>query len=461
MGAVQEEGNVMMHDAREQALFSSAPIGKAIWALAVPAVISQIITVIYNMADTFYIGQLGDPNQVAAATLAMPLFVMLTAISNLFGIGGASVISRALGAGQSERAQRCAAFCIWTSAAVALLYGLVLLAVRPTLLPLLGTDALTHNWTSQYLFWTVCVGAVPTVLNPELAHLVRAEGYSRQASFGVAFGGVLNILLDPLFLFVFKLHIVGAAIATLLSNLAATVYFFVFLYKIRRTTVITPAPKYYTLGGHIPMDVVTVGLPSFLISMMATVSNTVLNHIIAKESNEAVAGMGIAKKINLLAFSVSQGLTQGTLPLIGFNYASGDRGRMTQAIRRLFFACLLVSLGIMTLQFTGAGVISQLFIDDAATVSYGQTFLRIICLAGPTSAMLFFSITVFQATGKRVQPIILSMLRKGSTDVALMVLFFHWLGVRGVAWATPAADCVALCVCAALILPYLKKLNRV
>ena len=202
-------------------LFETMPISRAVIALVIPTIISQIITVIYNMADTFFIGQLNDPNQVAAATLIMPPFVMMTGIANLFGIGGASLIARSLGAGDRERAKRCSSFSIYTAALFALIYGLAVYFSSPFLFPLLGSDANTYGFCMEYALWTIAVGAVPTILNACLAHLVRAEGYAKEASFGVALGGVLNILLDPIFIFVFDLGVAGAAIATILSNLIA------------------------------------------------------------------------------------------------------------------------------------------------------------------------------------------------------------------------------------------------
>lgn len=450
----------MTGELEKERLFTSVPVGKAVVTLAVPTVISQLITVVYNMADTFFIGQLGDPNQVAAATLAMPVFIFLTAFANLFGIGGASLISRCLGAGEREKAKRASSFCIWSAIAASFCYGIAMILFRGALLPVLGADADTSGFCSSYIFWTVGVGAVPTVLNAELAHLVRSEGYAGQASFGVAFGGVLNIVLDPIFIFSLKMEIAGAAVATMLSNLAATVYFFCFLYKIRKGTVITPSPRWFALSQGIPAEVLTVGLPSFIMTLMSTLSNLTLNKIIAGYSNEAVAGMGIAKKIDLMAFAIAQGMTQGTLPLIGYNYSSGNRKRMTAALKVLLFDCLIVAFSAVALMFFGATPITRCFIDDSATVAYGRTFLRIVCLACPTTALNFLAITVFQATGRKTQPLILSLLRKGGLDIPLMMLFNSFAGISGIAWATPLADALALVVSAALLIPYLKKLAR-
>ena len=453
-----------MHKAKQtedkEALFTQMPVGKAVLSLAVPTVISQLITVVYNMADTFFVGQLNDPAQVAAATVSMPLFMLMTALTNLFGIGGASLISRSLGAKEPERAARCSAFCVWSAAGAALVYGAAVLCLRPWLLPVFGANEDTWHHVSNYLFWTVGLGALPTILSGVLAHLVRAEGYARQASLGVALGGILNMALDPLLLFVFSMEITGAAIATFLSNVAALGYFLRLLYKIRGRSVLTLSPGYFTLRARIPGEVLSVGLPSFLISLMATVSNTCLNRYVSAYSNEAMAGMGIAKKIDLLAYAIAQGMTQGTLPLIGYNFTSGDHKRMKAAIKAAFAYSFLVACAGAVLLWTLAAPISRCFIADAETVRYGQRFLKIICLACPTTAVNFMVITVFQAIGKKVQPLCLSLLRKGSLDVVFMLLLNGAVGVSGIAWATPFADWIAFVISVALIVPQLRQLKN-
>lgn len=383
---------------KKASLFSDVPVSKAVLILAVPTVISQLITVVYNMADTFFIGQLNDPLQVAAATLAMPCFMFLTAFANLFGLGGSSLISRCLGMDDREKAAHTAAFCIWTGIAAAFLYGIGILLFEPVLFPLLGAKEETWGYLRQYVFWTIGVGAIPTVMNAEFAHLIRSEGYSKTAGFGVALGGILNIALDPVFIFGLQMEIAGAAIATMLSN-------------------------------------------------------TALNHIVAGYSNTAVAGMGIAKKIDLLAYAISQGMTQGTLLLIGYNFSSGNVKRMKQSIKTAFLYSLIVAVcGTIVLYFSAAPI-ARGFISDAETVHYGQTFLKIICLACPTTAINFMVITVFQAIGKKVQPLFLSLLRKGSLDILFMLLLNNVMGISGIAWATPFADWVAFVISLVLIIP--------
>lgn len=443
----------------KEELFTTAPVNTAVIKLAVPTVISQLITVVYNMADTFFIGQMGDPNQVAAATLSMPIFIFLTAFANLFGIGGASTISRFLGVGNREKAKRTASFCIWSAFAVSVCYGIIIVLLRSKLLPILGTNEATNALCASYVFWTVGVGSAPTVLNAALSNLIRTEGYSAQAGFGVAFGGVLNIVLDPIFIFALGMEIKGAAIATLLSNTAAAAYFFAFLYRNRRVTTITPAPRYYTLGYGIPGEVISVGLPSFIMALMSTLSNLTLNKLIAGYSNEAVAGMGIAKRIDLIAIAIAQGMSQGTLPLIGYNYSAGNLDRMIKALKALLADCMIVAFVGLTVMVFGAKAITQCFISDAATVEYGRQFLRIVALACPTTSVNVLAITVFQATGCRVQPLILSLLRKGGFDIPIMLAANALVGISGIVWATPLADTLAMLVSLAMILPFLKRLK--
>ena len=212
-------------------LFERTRVSKAVLILAIPTVLSQLMGVIYNMADTFFIGQLNDPNQVAASTLALPLFILTVSISNLFGIGGASFISRCLGKKHLKKARAGSAFCIWTSMVLALFYGLLIWVFRQSILPWIGTNQETYALTSDYLFWTIAVGSVPVMLNPMFANLIRSEGFAKQASFGMAMGAVLNVILDPIFIFGFNLKIEGAAIATLISICFSSCYFLFFLYK--------------------------------------------------------------------------------------------------------------------------------------------------------------------------------------------------------------------------------------
>lgn len=218
-----------MEEKSEKYLFEAMPVAKAVATLAIPTIISQVVTMIYNLADTFFIGQLGDPTMVAAVSLVSPWFNLLTALGNLFGLGGSSLISRMLGAKNHRDIKHAAAFSVWGGAAATLIFSLITFLARTPLLNFLGASPDTYGYAESYLIWVVVFGGVPTMVSLTLGHLLRSEGHARQASMGMMFGGILNVALDPVLIFGFHMAVAGAAIATALSN-AASVVFFVIQY---------------------------------------------------------------------------------------------------------------------------------------------------------------------------------------------------------------------------------------
>ncbi len=441
-------------------LFETMPVKKALLSLIIPTTISQMINVLYNMADTFFIGQLGDPNQVAAATLAMPPFIMMAGFANLFGIGGSSLISRSLGLGDRKKASHSASFCIYSAICLSLIYGLAIYITRPWLLPLLGTDADTYNYCHQYMFWTITMGGIPTVLSACFAHLVRAEGYSKEASIGIAMGCILNVIFDPIFIFAFDMKIEGAAIATMLANVCSLIYFIILITKNKKTTVIKLSPKNYSISYGIPKEILLVGFPSFLMLLMGTTSNLILNKLIVSYSNAAMAGAGIGKRLDMLAFAIANGMTQGAMPLISYNFASGNHKRMDSAVKNAFiFAASVATVGALFL-FICAVPVVKLFIDDAETVAYGQYFLKTICVTCPAISITMMTISIFQATGQKIKPLILSFFRKGGFDIPLMFILNSKIGVNGIPIATPTSDLLAMVVALIMFVPYWKKLKK-
>ncbi len=435
---------------------------RSVLELALPAVISQIIMVVYNLADTYFVGRTDDPNKVAALTLCMPMMLLMTGMANLFGIGGSSMIARFLGRGDFNKAQRSSAFAIWCAVMLGFIYSLAVLVFCPTVLRLLGATDSTFKFAREYLTWVVIAGALPSILNALLAHLIRAEGNSRLASLGVSMGGVLNICLDPLFMFVLLPtghETQGAAMATMLSNTAAAVLFAVHIIRHGKESVLTLDPRNVSLKDGIPSGVISIGIPSFLMTILSSFSNIVVNNLISAASSAAIAGMGIAKKINMLSFRVTTGITQGSLPLIVFNHSAGNYRRMKKSIAisagisvGFAFICMLVS------RTFGAQLV-RLFIDNEETIAYRSSFIRIICFAMPLAAVSMSSMMMFQAAARKVESTALSVLRKGILDVPLMFILNRSLSVRGVAMATPIAEALGVCICAVLLIRFFRSLG--
>ena len=451
--------------AKETRIFEEYPILRAVLTLAIPTVISQIILVIYNMADTFFIGMTGSDAMLTSVTVCMPAFMFLSAISNLFGVGGASVIARSLGAGEIKKAKYTAGFAFWGCVSVTALYSLgALLLIHPYVDALGGVDALVHDNACRYLRWTVIVGGVGTSLNALLGHLVRSEGRSVQAGFGIALGGVLNIALDPLFMFVILKpgnEVAGAGIATMLSNLCATLYFLAVIRANRARSVLSLKPTRRSFDYEIPADVLSTGLPACLMTLCENISYAVLDRLMASFGMMAQAGIGVAKKVNMLAHCMVRGMAQGVLPLIGYNFASNNHHRMKRAVVLSASISIGLAAAWMAVSLLFSRSMIGVFIQHKSpSLDYGAAFLRILCIGGPFSACAYTFISFFQATGESLKSFVLAMLRKGLLDIPLMFMLLRPIPIYGIVWATPIADFVCCGVSLMLFMGFFHRLNH-
>ena len=463
---MDQRGVTAMRDlAKETRIFEEYPILRAVLTLAIPTVISQIILVIYNMADTFFIGMTGSDAKLTAVTVCMPAFMFLSAISNLFGVGGSSVIARSLGAGDIKKAKYTASFAFWGCVVLTAAYSLgALLLIHPYVNALGGIDPQVHDNACRYLRWTVILGGVGTSLNALLGHLVRSEGRSMQAGFGIALGGVLNIALDPLFMFAILKpgnEVAGAAIATMLSNLCATVYFLMVIRANRDQSVLSLRPTRRSLDHDIPGDVIATGLPACLMTLCENISYAVLDNLMASFGMMAQAGIGVAKKVNMLAHCIVRGMAQGVLPLIAYNYAAGNYRRMKKTV----VLSTAISVGLAAACMAASLLFSKnligVFIQHASpSLDYGAAFLRILCIGGPFSACAYAFISFFQATGESLKSFVLAILRKGLLDIPLMFMLLRALPVYGIVWATPIAGTVSCAVAVALFGAFIHRLGH-
>ncbi|MBQ3695513.1 MAG: MATE family efflux transporter [Alphaproteobacteria bacterium] len=441
-------------------LFQKMDVRRAVLTLVWPTIISQLIGVVYNMSDSFWIGQLNSPAQMAAATLCLPTFLFTMGISNIFGIGGASLMARCLGTKNYKKARATCSFCVWTAIVCALIYSFLFYVFDRQILHFIGATEETYLYSEKYAFWVVVLGAIPATLNGLFGHLVRSEGYAKQASFGMVLGLVLNIILDPVFIFVLNLEIVGAAIATILSMMVGCGYFIWFIKTRPAKSILTLKLKYYQARKRIASEVLLVGFPSTLMSFMAVASNVVLNVLTAGYSTFAIAGMGIAKRLDMVIFAISNGMGQGVLPLIGYTYAAKDFKRLRSAIKITFIYSMILAVLITLYLYFGANWTTQLFIEEPTTVAYGRDFLKIICLTCPCVSLTLIIMTIFQAAGKKIQPTILSIIRKGGLDIPLMFILNAWIGVMGLAWAIPVEDVLAMVVAIGLFIPFWRELKK-
>ena len=434
-------------------LFEKAPVPKAVMAMSVPTIISSLVMVIYNLADTYFVGMLNDHIQNAAVTLSAPILLAFNAVNNLFGVGTSSMMSRALGRKEYDTVRCASAVGFYCTVFCSFLFSVIYITVKNPLLAVLGTDADTLAATAEYMKWTVAFGAMPAILNVVMAYMVRSEGSTMHASIGTMSGCVLNILLDPVFILPqgFDMGAAGAGFATFISNCAACLYFFCLLFVKRKKTYVCVDPRKFLPTREIMREICGVGIPASIQNLLNVVGMTVLNNFTSSYGSSAVAAMGIAQKIDMVPMNIAFGFSQGIMPLISYNYASGDRERMKKTV--VFSAKLTISAltAVAACFFIGSGFWMGLFIQNEEIIRYGASFLRGLCLALPFFNMDFLAIGVFQAVGMGKKAFFFAILRKIIMEIPAIYLLNKLVPLYGMAYAQLVTE-VILAAAAILVL---------
>lgn len=438
------------------------PIPRAVAKLAVPTILSSLVTVLYNLADTYFVGMLNNSVQNAAVTLAAPLILAFNAVNNLFGVGSSSMMSRALGSRDYETVHRSSAFGFYCSIFCGLLFSLLYVIFQPFVLTILGADTTTAEATAGYLRWTVACGAAPTILNVVMAYLVRAEGAALHASIGTMSGCILNIILDPIFILPWGLNMgaEGAGLATFLSNCVACGYFFVLLYVKRENTHVCIKPSMFCLKRRIVLGVCGVGIPASIQNLLNVTGMTVLNNFTSSYGSDAVAAMGITQKINMVPMQIAMGLSQGIMPLISYNYASGNTPRMKKTLTFATKIAISSLVAVAAGYFVGAGFLVRLFMQNPEIVAYGTRFLRGFCLGLPFLCMDFLAVGVFQAVGLGKNAFVFAILRKVVLEIPALIILNALFPLYGLAYAQFAAEIILAAAAVVVLIRMFAKLEK-
>ena len=445
-------------------MFEEMPVPQAVAKQAVPTVVSSVVMILYNLADTYFVGMLNDPIQSAAVTLVAPVILLFNAVSNLFGLGAASYMSRSLGKKDYKAVSETSAFGIYGGLISAVFFALLCALFRSPLLNVLGADALSRDATLRYLRWTVYFGAVPSILSIVLSSMIRSEGASLQASAGMIGGCVLNIILDPFFILPFGLNMgaAGAGLATMLSNTCACLYLLgCILSKLRHgDTYISLDVRHVSFDREIIREVLTVGVPISVQNILNVTGATLLNNITSGYGTDAVAAMGIAHKVNTVPLYVSMGLGQGIMPLVGYNYAAGNGKRLKKIIRfatALTAGFILLTAGAM---YLGSYGIIEAFMKNDAVVAIGGRLLRAFCLGLPFLAFDFLFIGCFQAVGMGKESLIFAILRKLVLEIPAIVLLDRLAPLYGLPYSQLVAELVLASVEGIVMLRLFKKVEN-
>ena len=433
-----------MKDTKDQKyLFETASVPYALAVMALPAVVSQLIALIYNLADTWFIGRTNNPYMVASCSLVLPIYMLAVVISNVFGVGGGTLIARLIGKNEDQEASRVSAACIWMSMASAVVYSILCLVFMNPILRLLGASDAVFGYARQYMLFVIVIGGIPVILNNTLSSMLRSIGLSSEASFGLSMGGIVNIVLDPLFMFVLLpdgQQVLGAAVATMLSNVAGFFYFIVVYRKECSRTILRFRMQGQKLSGGSLRSIFSVGIPAATSLLLFDACMTVINRLSAGHGDIELAAIGIVLKTERLPLNIGIGICLGMVPLLAYSYAAGNIRRMDAVFHFGRAVGLLIGAVSVILYYVFAPDIMQAFIADADTVRFGTQFLRARCFATPLMFLCFTMVHFTQAIGRGKESFWLPVFRQLVFNIPILFLLDRLYGMMGIVWTQAIAD---------------------
>lgn len=439
------------------AVFEKASIPKAVFSNTIPAMAAMLMVLIYNLADTFFIGQTHDAFMVAAVSLATPVFLIFMALGTIFGIGGTSVISRSMGAGRKEYAKKVCSFCFWSCLVVGGIMELLLFVFMDPILKMIGASSETWDYAKEYLQIVALAGPCVLVSNC-YANIIRTEGRAGMAMVGQLAGNLLNVVLDPIMILGLGWNVKGAAVATALSNLVSMIYYIWYLTSGK--SMLSIRPRDFSVKENIAGNVLSIGVPAALGDILMSVSNIIINAQMAQYGDMAVAGIGVAMKVTMITGMICIGFGQGVQPLLGYCVGARNWKRFKNSLRFSVLFALGMSTAMTVLCYLFTGQIVQAFLSDPEAYDYAYKFARILLSTSFLFGMYYVLSNALQAMGAATSALIINISRQGLIYIPALFLLQSLFGVDGLVWAQPVADVISVALVIALCLAACRKMIR-
>lgn len=410
--------------------------------------LGQLTTLIYNIADTFFVSMTKEPAMIAAVTLCAPILLIIMSIASIFGMGGSSVIARLLGEEKKKEAGRTMNFCVYAmvfSGVITLVLGLIFL--QP-LANMSGADADNMAYTCDYLKW-IFIGTPFIILANGFVHLFRSAGLIKAGTIGLVLGNVINMVLDYVFIVILGWGTAGAALATSLGFVCAAIYYIVCMicegHKGNQLTSLSP--KHFLPNAAMVHNVISIGIPGALITVLMSVSNIVLNNYIGIYGSNAVAAYGIAYKLDMVPILLSVGLAQGVAPLVGYCYGGNEKKRMSDMVKcTVLYGVLMGAVFTVAFMFFGKPL-AAIFLQDTDLIEQTGYFLKILCLSAPMLGIINMMTSYFQALGKAIKSLTITVLRNAALFIPGVIILNYFWKLNGVIAAQPVVETILTGIC--------------
>ncbi len=440
-----------MNQKNENYWLLDAPVTKAIWHMAIPMMLGMSINIIYNITDTFFIGRLNDTAALAAISLLLPFTTILMAIGNLFGTGGSTLFSRLLESENTDRTKQCSATTLWLSFLFGLLTAIISIIFSNYIIRLLGADSNTFVYVKQYLIF-YGMGAPFIIANFTLEQLIRGDGKSVESMIGMMISIGANIILDPILMFGLQLGIRGAAIATVIGNAFAVIYYIVCIQ--RADNQLSALPKYFRLEKQMLKEIFLVGLSAMLLDILLIVSSLMFNYYALKYGDYVLAGFGISQKLVQIVDLIGMGLYMGVIPLIAVAYGARNELRMKEIIKKTALYLALVITCLFAILFTCRNFIVHCFSNDSDVIRIGAYILTVQLCSSFFAAGAGLLTGIFQSKGEGTPAVVMSVMR-GLMLIPAIIFGNYLFKMNGVIFSLLVAEAIS-CI-TGLVLYKLKK----
>lgn len=439
---------------KQKEIFESDNLWKSILSMVIPALLAILVMLLYNMADMVFVGQTGETAQVAAVSIVGPVFNLIMAVAMLLSAGGTVLISKDLGAKDEEHARQISAVCMWGAGILGIFSAILIIGFSRHLLIFLGTTPDTYSYAKTYMI-ILALGAPFLLISNMLGQLLRAEGAVKDGLIGNLAGTAVNIILDPIFILVLGMGVGGAAIATVMGNIVATLFYL--RYMKNKAVVLNMRLSNAKKKPLLIFTVMALGLPNAVSTVLSGFANSFANRLLSGYGSDSIAANAAAGRVNQIIVMVLMGICMGVQPLISYNYGAGRLNKLSGIMKRILILCTASGVITTALVILFRSTIIGLFLKDVSVAAVAESIITLLMLSSPFLGLFYLSTNFLQATGKALSATVISSLQKGALLIPLLFALESVFGFYGVIYAYVAADFLAVIIATiALVLNWLK-----
>lgn len=433
------------------------PIKKAIAHLSIPMMIGMSAGTIYNVINAYFIGLVHDTAMLSAITLGLPIFTVLMAFGNMFGVGGGTFVTRLVAQNEVDRAKKVAGYTFYTSIIVGLLIAVFACLLMNPIVKLLGADSNTLNYTTQYST-TLFIGGFTVILNFALEQIVRSEGASKESMYGMFVSVVVSIILDILFILVLDLHVYGAALSMVIANIASSIYYIWYLNA--KSENLKGFLYHFKISVKDQIEIYKIGVSELIQCAFLIVTTLLLNNFAMEYGDSVVASFGIALRIAQLPEFFTMGIVLGVMPLIAYNFSNKNISRLKEGIKYSSIFIISIAVVFAGIVYMFRGQVIQAFSDDPSVLSIGAYILVAMLVSALFNGMTTLFMTIYQASGEGMATGIMAI-SQGCLYIPMVIVLHYYFGLHGLVWSITITEVITCLIGVILYIPYSKKTMKV